>query len=145
MVKGTVWVGEDPAATQVEVVIDMASVDSGDQTRDDHLRSDDLFDVARHPTAIFRSRAVEWDGTRGRLHGTLTIKDTTNPVTLDVEYLGFARDPWGGERAVFSARGRVNREDWAVSWNMLLESGGLLVSKEIDLEVEAEFVRQQTP
>ena len=144
-VEGVVRVGDDPAVSQVEVMIDMASVDSGDQTRDDHLRSVDLFDVARHPTATFLSRAVEWQGTHGRLHGTLTIKGNTNEVTFDVDYLGFARDPWGGERAVFSARTRVNREDWGVSWNMLLETGGLLVSKEIDIEVEAEFVRQQTP
>lgn len=141
-VEGAVVVGDDPADTTVDVVIDVASVDSGDETRDDHLRSGDLFDVATFPTAAFRGRAEQWRGRKGKLAGDLTIKGVTRRVVLDAEYLGFQADPWGGERAIFSAVGDVNRDDFGVTWNMVLETGGVLVSKEIRLEIEVELVRQ---
>lgn len=141
-VEGVIEVAEDPNDTTVEVTIDMASVESGDQARDDHLRSPDLFDVERFPTARFTGSARGWSGRTGRLVGELTIRDVTRPVDLDVEYLGFVTDPWGGHRAIFSASGTVNREDWGISWNMVLEAGGLLVSKEIRLELELEAVHE---
>jgi len=141
-ISGAVRVAEDPNDTTVEVAIDMASVDSGDDTRDDHLRSADLFDVANHPVATFRGTARGWTGTSGKLAGDLTIKGITHPVVLDVDYLGYATDPWGGQRAVFSASGNLLREDWGVGWNMVLDSGGLLVSKEIRLELEIETLYQ---
>jgi polyisoprenoid-binding protein YceI len=144
-ISGTVTIGERPEASHVEVTIDMASVSSGDRTRDDHLRSSDLFDVAHHPTASYRSTGVSIDGTTGRLDGELTIKGISRPVRLDVTYLGHVADPWGGERAVFSATGRIDRHDWGLTWNMVLEAGGLLVSKEITLELEVELVRQLEP
>lgn len=140
---GTVVIGDDLAESTVEVDIDMASVSSGDQSRDDHLRSPDFFDVENHPTATFRSTAVSVAGTTGRIFGNLTIRGVTNPVVLDVEYLGHATDPWANERSVFSASATINREDWGLTWNMLLEAGGLLVSKEIRLEIEAELIRQR--
>jgi polyisoprenoid-binding protein YceI len=141
-VRGAVTIAEDPAQSRVEVTIDMASVDSGDQTRDDHLRSADHFDVDHHPTATFRSTSVEWSGTRGTMQGELTITGVSRPVTLDVEYLGHVRDPWGNDRAVFSAAGQLNREAWGLTWNLLLETGGLVVSKDIRLEIEVETLRQ---
>jgi polyisoprenoid-binding protein YceI len=141
-VDSTVWVGERPKDSKVTAVIDMASVESGDKTRDDHLRSGDFFDVANHPKATFESTSVSWDGTSGKMVGDLTIKGVTSPVTLDVDYLGYARDPWEGDRIVFSARGKINREDWGLGWNMILDSGGLLVSKEIELALEIEAVRE---
>src|SRR4051794_39207421 len=141
-VTGTVNIGNDIVLSEVVVTIEMASVGSGDQTRDDHLRSADFFDVERHPTATFRSTTVASAGVTGSIEGDLTIKGVTRPVTLDVEYLGYAADPWGGERAVFSASAAINREDWGLTWNMLLEAGGLLVSKEIRLEIEVELVRE---
>jgi len=137
-VEGAVRVGADPADTSLEVTIDMGSVASGHVDRDDHLRSPDFFDVENHPTATFRSTRVEWAGTAGKLHGDLTIKDVSHPVTLDVEYLGYAEDPWGGRRAIFSASATINREDWGLTWNQVLEAGGLLVSKEIRIELEVE-------
>jgi polyisoprenoid-binding protein YceI len=141
-VSGTVTVGDDPRDTTVDVTIGVASVSSGDDTRDEHLRSADLFDVATHPTATFRSTAVRWegDGRTGALTGDLTIKGTTRPVTLRVEYLGQVQDPWGNERIVFSASGRVSREDWGITWNMPLAAGGVLVSRDIDLHLEVEAV-----
>lgn len=137
-VSGVIRVAEDPNATTVEVEIAMASVDSGSDQRDEHLRSADLFDVDRHPTATFRGRASGWSGRTGTLAGDLTIKGVTRPVALDVHYRGFVRDPWGGERIVFSASTTIDREDWGVSWNMPIEAGGLLVSKEIRIELELE-------
>jgi polyisoprenoid-binding protein YceI len=141
VLSGTVVVSDDPERSSVDVVLDVAGLSSGDRARDDHLRSADFFDVEEHPTARFTSRSVRWRGTSGTVVGDLTIKDVTRPVTLDVEFVGAARDPWGNEKAVFSASGTVNREDWGLTWNMALEAGGLLVSKEIRLAIDVEAVR----
>lgn len=142
-VSGQVVVADDIARSTVEVDIDMATVASGDQARDDHLRSNDFFAVDDHPTARFRSTGLAvGGGTSGTLTGELTIKGVTRTVELAVEYLGHARDPWNNDRAVFSASAVVDREDWGLTWNMLLEAGGLLVSKEIRLEIEVELVRE---
>lgn len=141
-VEGTIVVGDDPNDTSIEVTIATASVDSGNSQRDDHLRSPDLFDVERFPTATFLGKAKNWRGSTGQLAGALTIKGTTKPVTFEVEYHGFVTDPWGGSRIVFSASAPINREDFGVTWNMVLEAGGLLVSKEITLELELEATYQ---
>ena len=141
-VTGAIEVAQDPGETTAEVTIDMASVESGNQARDDHLRSPDFFDTGQHPTATFIGRAVNWDGTQGQLDGELTIRGVTRPVTLAAEYLGYAADPWGGHRAVFTAGGTLNREDWGLTWNMPLDGGGLLVSKEIRIEIDLEAVLQ---
>jgi polyisoprenoid-binding protein YceI len=141
-VSGAIVVGEQPHDSSVDVTVEMGSVSSGDRARDDHLRSADLFDVDRHPTAEFRSTRVTWHGTAGTIDGELTIKGATRPVALDVVYRGQVQDPWGNQRAVFSAHGSLDREDWGLTWNMVLDSGGLLVSKEIRLEIEVEAVRQ---
>ncbi len=141
-VDGAVRVAENPNDSAVSVIIDMASVSSGDGARDDHLRSADLFDVETYPTATFTSTEVSWDGGTGTLTGDLTIKGVTRSVTFNVDYLGYARDPWDNHRAVFSANGKINREDWGITWNMPLARGGLLVSKEIELELEVELIRQ---
>lgn len=141
-VDGTVTVGEAPDESGVEVTIEMASVSSGDASRDDHLRSAEFFDVEHHPTATFRSTRITTDGTNGTMLGELTIKGIARPVTLEFTYLGHAADPWGNDRAVFSAAGTIDRHDWGLTWNMLLEAGGLLVSKEIRIEVEVELIRE---
>jgi polyisoprenoid-binding protein YceI len=136
-----VVVADDPADSTVDVVIDMASVSSGNRTRDDHIRSADLFDVEHYPSARFRSRSVMWNDTHGHVDGELTIREITRPVTLDVAFVGHARDLSGADRAVFSATAQVNREDWGITWNAMLETGGLLVSKEVRIEIEVETVR----
>ena len=141
-VTGVIVVTEDPAESTAEVTIDMASVDSGSQARDDHLRSADFFDTACHPTATFTGHCADWHGTQGLLAGDLTIRGVTRPVTLTVTYLGHVADPWGGQRAIFTAEGTLNREDWGLTWNMPLDNGGLLVSKDIRIEIEAEAVLQ---
>jgi polyisoprenoid-binding protein YceI len=140
---GYVEIGDDPTDSAVEVSIEMASVDSGDNARDEHLRSPDFFGVDRFPVATFSGCARRWSGRTGTLGGELTIKGATRPVELDVAYLGTVTDPWGGERAIFSASGTVNREDWGLTWNMPLAGGGVLVSKDIQLEIELETVRER--
>lgn len=139
-VTGTVVIAEDLRDSSVEVSIDMATVESGNATRDEHMRSAELFDVAAYPTATFRSVEVDWKGSRGTVHGDLTIHGVTKRVPLEVEFEGYVRDPWGGDRAIFSARTRVNREDFGVTWNVALEAGGVLVSKEIQIEINLETV-----
>jgi polyisoprenoid-binding protein YceI len=141
-VTGAITVAEEPGESTAEITIDMASVESGSQARDDHLRSPDFFDVTRHPAAIFSGCAADWQGTRGQLAGELTIRGVTRPVTLQAEYLGHVADPWGGQRAIFTAEGTVNREDWDLTWNMPLDGGGLLVSRDIRIEIEVEAVLQ---
>jgi polyisoprenoid-binding protein YceI len=141
-VSGVIEVAEDPGQTTVEVTIDMASVESGNQARDEHLRSVDFFDTEHHPTATFSGHAAQWVGTRGLLDGELTIRGITRPLTLQAEYLGHAADPWGGHRAVFTATGTLNRGDWGLTWNMPLDGGGLLVSTQIGIQIELEAVLQ---
>lgn len=139
-VTGTITMAEDPAASSVTVAIDMTTVHSGNPTRDEHLRSADLFDVEKFPGATFRSTSLDLRGEHGTMTGDLTIRDVTREVTFDVTYEGYALDPWGGHRAVASARTRLNREDFGITWNMALETGGVLVSKEIQLEINLEAV-----
>lgn len=141
-VDGTVHVAADPAASTIDVTIDMASVESGLVNRDDSLRSAAWFDVETHPTARFRSTAIATDGSGGTITGDLTLRGITRPVVLDVEYLGHARDPWGNDRAAFSATAAINREDWGITNDMALDTGRLLVSKRIQLEFELELVRR---
>jgi polyisoprenoid-binding protein YceI len=141
-VDGTVQIGDNPQDSKVQVTIDMASVSSGDETRDTHLKSADFFDVDNHGTATFESTSVDWQGQSGTMTGELTIKKMSRPVTLEIDYVGYACDPWNNHRAVFSAKGRINREDWGLTWNMPLAKGGLLVSKEIELVLEVELILQ---
>jgi polyisoprenoid-binding protein YceI len=139
-VSGHVEIGPDMADSVVEVTIGMASVESGSQVRDEHNRSADLFDVETFPTATFTSTSVEWHGDRGTVHGDLTIHGVTRSVPLTVSFEGYVRDPWGGDRAIWSARTQVNREDFGITWNVALEAGGLLVSKDIKIEIDLETV-----
>jgi len=141
-VVGSIDVADNPADTTVDVTVGMASVETGNAARDEHLRSSDLFEVDRFPTASFRGGAVAWSTDRGTLVGDLTIKGVTRRVTFDVEYLGFVADPWGGDRIVLSARTSINRDEFGVTWNVALDAGGLLVSREIDVEIDLEAVHQ---
>jgi polyisoprenoid-binding protein YceI len=140
---GKVVIGETPDQSSVEVTINAASVNSGDDSRDNHLRSPDFLDVERYPTIAFRSTSVEIDPDgSAKVTGDLTVKDVTRPVTLDVEFDGAQPDPWGGQRLGFSAATEINREDWGLTWNVALETGGVLVGKKIRLEFNVEAVKQ---
>ena len=139
-VTGAVVIAEDIEASHVEVSIDMTTVQSGSTARDEHIRSAELFDVEQFPLATFRSTRVSWDGASGTVQGDLTIHGITRSVPLAVAFEGYARDPWGGDRAIFSARTTVNRDDFGITWNMAVETGGVLVSKEIQIEIDLETV-----
>jgi polyisoprenoid-binding protein YceI len=144
-VQGVATVAELPEASTLEVEIDTTTVDTRDQTRDGHLRSNDFFGVEDHPTISFRSTGIRpaEDETAWKVDGDLTIKGTTRPVTVDLEFLGGAIDPWGNQRIGFSGVvPEVNREDWGLTWNAPLETGGFLLSKSVRLEIEAELVRK---
>ena len=141
-VLGQVDVAQELSDSSFEAIIATASVESGSGPRDDHLRSAEHLDVDRHPTAIFRSTHIRWKGLRGQVIGQLTLVGVTNTVELEVVYRGIVLDPWGVDRAVFSARAVINRDDWGLSWNVTLEDGGLLVSRDIGVEIEVETVRR---
>lgn len=132
---GTVSVADDIAASQVEVVIKTASIDTGVADRDGHLRSADFFDAENHPDMTFRSTAFDGE----RLTGDLTIKGVSRPVTLEVEFNGVVQDPWGNTKAGFEASGELNRTDWGLTWNAALETGGVLVSEKITLVLDVEL------
>ena len=139
-VTGTVVIAPHLDDSRVEVIINMASVESGSEARDEHIKSPELFDVQQFPTATFRSTTVDWRGISGVIHGDLTIHGVTRPVDLAVTFEGYVRDPWGGDRGIFSANTKVNREDFGITWNVALDAGGLLVSKDIQIEIELETV-----
>ena len=137
---GTIEVAEDPLESTVEIAVDVASVESGTEDRDNHLRSPDFFDAGEHPQMTFRSSRVDRVGDGYAMTGDLTIKDVTKSVTLDFEFLGGLIDPEGTPRAAFSASFEADREDWGLTWNMTLESGGFLVGKRIKVSIDAEAV-----
>jgi polyisoprenoid-binding protein YceI len=140
---GQIVIGEDPAASAVEAEVSAASVVSGDDKRDEHLRSADFFDVERYPAIRFRSTRIDDHGNgEFTLHGDLTVKDVTRPVALQGEYLGTEHSPWGDTRIGFTASTEVNRKDWGLEWNVALETGGFLVGDKAKLEIDVEAIKQ---
>lgn len=141
--EGNIVVAENPADSSVEVHIKTASVNTNDEGRDNHLRSDDFFNAERYPELVFKSTKFDFvaDGS-WKVTGDLTVRDVTRPVVLDVEFEGVIQDPWGNQRIGFSATGELNRDEFGVSFNAALEAGGVVVGQKIKLEIEAEAVRQ---
>jgi polyisoprenoid-binding protein YceI len=144
-VEGTIAIAEDRLRSSVQATIDMASVDTGDDSRDGHLRSGDFFDVENHPTMTFTSTGVRQEGGDLVLTGDLTIKGVTRQVELDLEFDGVSGDPWGGTRAGFTATTEVNRRDWGLEWNVALDSGGVLVGEKVKIELDVQAVLEQVP
>jgi polyisoprenoid-binding protein YceI len=126
----------------VEVTMQAASLDTRSEQRDAHLRSPDFLDVETYPTVTFRSTRIEGTKDEFELTGDLTIRGVTRPITLDVTFVGEGKDPWGGTRASFSARGKFDRRDFGLTWNVALETGGILVSNEVKINIEAQVVAQ---
>ena len=142
-VSGRLTVDEaNPASAAIEARIDVASVDTGAEQRDEHLRSDDFFNAAAYPEITFRSTGVSGKGNDWKLAGDLTIRDVTRPVTLDVEFDGRGPDAYGGERAGFVATTKINRRDFGVNWNGLIEAGGVVVSDTVKITLNIQFVRE---
>ncbi len=133
---------ENPAQGEVEIQIDASSIDTREAQRDAHLKSADFLGTEKHPHITFKSKSVQKQNNQEfKVTGDLTISGTSKPVTLDVEYSGFAKDPWGGERIGFSAKTSINRKDFGLSWNQALETGGFLVGDKIDIQIELEAVK----
>jgi len=133
----------NPANSHVEVQIEAASIDTHEPQRDAHLRSADFFETEKHPQLLFRSTRVEPAGAaRYRVTGDLTIRGVTRPVVLDVEAMGRAKDPWGGERAGFSATTAIDRREFGLTWNQALEAGGVVVGEKVEIGMEIEAVQR---
>ena len=140
---GTVTIGETPEDSSVQIEIDAGSVTTDSQMRDDHLRSGDFFETESNPKIRFTSTAVRvGEGNAFELDGDLTVRGVTRPVTLEAEFLGSGPGMQGGTLAAFSAKTTVDREDWDLTWNVAVETGGLLVGKKVDLVIDAELLLQ---
>jgi polyisoprenoid-binding protein YceI len=141
-VEGTIYTdGDNPNNSLVEATLKAASIDTRTDQRDQHLRSADFLDVEKYPEIKFRSTRIEGNGQSFKLTGDLTIRDVTRPITLDAEFGGRTRDPWGGERVGFSANGKIDRRDFGLTWNQALEFGGVAVSNDIKISLEVEAVK----
>jgi polyisoprenoid-binding protein YceI len=135
--------GDDFTKSPIHVTIDASSIFTNEENRDGHLKSGDFFDVENYPTLIFKStsfRKVNDD--LYSLIGLLTIKGISKEIVLDVEFGGINKDPWGNEKAGFSLTGNINRKDFGLNWNAALETGGVLVSDEVKISAEVQFVKQ---
>ena len=143
-IKGTIYFDPDDVIhSSVEVSIDVSSICTGIKKRNEHLCSPDFFDVEKYPEILFKSTKVESTGSRGcNVNGDLTIHGVTKPVTLKAEYFGPIKSPFGATSLGFSVTTRINREDFGITWNMDMESGGVMVGRDVEiiLDVEADLV-----
>ena len=135
-----------PEQTVVDITIEAASINTRDAQRDGHLKSPDFLNVEAFPSLHFKSTSVEVKGRESaKLYGDLTIRDVTKPVVVDVEYQGSAKSPWGTTSYGFSGSTKINREDWGLNWNAALETGGWLVGKDVQIDIELELVEVAEP
>lgn len=135
---------EDFTTAQVSVRIDMSSINTHNRQRDEHLRNSDFFEVEKYPEAYFKStRNERLDNDSFMLYGNLTMKGYTRPVQLKVEYSGVTKDPWGGERAGFVVTGKINRSDWGVNFNSVLDTGGVGLGEDVKILAEMQLVKAE--
>ena len=130
-----------PGTFAAELAIQVASVDTDNEKRDEHLRSADFFDVENFPEMTFKSTKVEMDGDEGTLTGELTLHGVTKTIELELEYAGLVEDPWGNTRMGFSAEGEIDRRDFGLTWSKALETGGLVVGNDVEIELEIELIQ----
>ncbi|MEZ4758730.1 MAG: YceI family protein [Flavobacteriales bacterium] len=133
---------DDLTNAQVSFWADTASIFTNDEKRDAHLRSPDFFDSEQFPKLTFTSTRIEGSGSSWKVTGDLTIKGVTKPVTLDVEWSGQAKDPWGNTKAGLNLSGKIDRKEWGLTWNAALETGGVLVSDEVRILCEVQLAHQ---
>lgn len=134
---------KDIKDSSVEATLKAATIDTRTEQRDNHLRSADFLEVEKYPEIRFRSTRIEGNKQEFKLTGDLTIRGVTRPITLDVTFEGQTKDPWGGERVGFSASGKLDRRDFGLTWNVMLEAGGMTVSNDIKINIEVEAVKVQ--
>jgi polyisoprenoid-binding protein YceI len=133
---------EDFITAQIHFALQLASIDTSNEQRDGHLLSADFFDAENHPEMVFKSTEIsQTDVHDYQIKGDLTIKDITNPISLKAEFGGISKDPWGNEKAGFSVEGKINRKDFGLTWNTVLESGGVLISEEVKIYAEIQLVK----
>lgn len=133
----------DPSRSEVEVQIDASSINTREPQRDGHLKSPDFLDVEKYPYITFKSNKIEVkDDEHALITGDLTIRDITRKVVLETHFAGLAKSPYGTTNAGFSASTRINRKDWGLVWNVALETGGVLVSDEIKIDIDLEIIKQ---
>ena len=141
-VEGTVTVnGTTPDSATVHATMKAASIDTRTEQRDQHLRSADFLDAENFPDVTFTSTKIEGPREKFRMTGDLTIRGKTLPITLDVTYEGTGKDPWGNERMGFSANGKIDRREFGLVWNQALEAGGVLVSNDVKIQIDAQVIR----
>ena len=138
---GTVTVPENALDSKVEANVDLGSVTTGDDQRDAHLKSADFFNIDQHPTMTFRSTGIKETGGDYLLTGDLTVAGKTRSVDFDLSFDGVQKDPWGGTRAGFTAEAEISRKDWEMTWNVALETGGVLVGDKVKIELDVELVK----
>lgn len=135
--------GEDITTAKVHFTADIDSISTNNEQRDNHLKSADFFDGATHPQLTFDSTKIEKvDGSDYKMHGNISIRGTVKPITLNVEFGGIVKDPWGNERAGFTVEGKLNRKDFGLSWSAVTEAGHLVVSDDVRIHANAEFIKQ---
>jgi polyisoprenoid-binding protein YceI len=138
---GAITIADDIEKSKVEATVELKSVSTGDANRDGHLLSADFFNIEANPTMSFVSTGLDVDGDDGKLKGDLTIAGKTHSVTFDVEFEGVSGDPWGGTRVGFSATTEINRKDWGIDFNMVLETGGVVIGEKVKIELDVEAVK----
>jgi polyisoprenoid-binding protein YceI len=139
--EGTITIAENPLESKVVASADTASVNTNDDNRDNHLRTGDFFEADTYPKITFVSTSIEPDGGDYKLNGDLTIKGVTKPVTFDLEFEGVVDDPWGHTKAGFTAETEINRKDWGLDYNAVLEAGGVLIGEKVKLTLEIEALK----
>lgn len=139
----TIVTSEDPVGSSATATIELASVDTGNETRDDHLRSAEFLDVEKHPTMSYRSTGIRRTDECWIVDGDLTLRGVTRPVPLTVEMNGFTADPWGGQRAGFSATAQIDRRDFAVGPAVPADGGGVALGEKVSIALEIQAVLQE--
>jgi polyisoprenoid-binding protein YceI len=139
----TIVTGADPSGSSVNATVQMASISTGDDGRDQHLRTNDFFDVENFPTMTFASTGVTGSGSDYEVTGDLTIKGVTKSVTFDLEVGGLQQDPWGNTKAGFTMTGSILRKDFGMEYNAILESGGVMVGDKVTIEIDVEAALQK--
>lgn len=135
--------GDDFEKAKINAIIEATSISTNSVDRDNHLKSADFFDVENYGELKFEGKSFKkTDDYEYKLTGLLTIKGVAKEVTFDVEFGGINKDPWGNEKAGFSLAGKINRKDWGLNWNAALETGGVLVSEDVKIQAEMQFVKQ---
>ena len=135
--------GEDFTKSTISAIIDASSLSTNNNDRDTHLKSPDFFEIEKYPEITFVSTSIKKvDDDEFKLVGDLTIKGTTKEITLNTEFGGFMKDPYGNEKSGFSINGKLNRKDFGLNWNAALEAGGVMVGNEIKINAEVQFIKQ---